>query len=70
MVAHKTRRKLNYLDKLVERVYRKILNKIIRFINGEPIRVVNTYDALDEIKTFISSQSGNNIKTIITNRIR
>lgn len=45
MVAHKTRRKLNYLDKLVARVYRKILNKIIWFINGEPIRVVNTYDA-------------------------
>ena len=26
-------------------VYRKILNTIIRLVNGEPIRVVNTYDA-------------------------
>ena len=32
--------------------------------------VYNSRKALDEIKTFISSQSGNNIKTIITNRIR
>ena len=31
------------------RAYRKILNKIIRFINGEPIRVVNTYDALSRV---------------------
>ena len=31
------------------RVYRKILNTIIRPVNGEPIRVVNTYDALSRV---------------------
>ena len=31
------------------RIYRKILNTIIRLVNGEPIRVVNTYDALSRV---------------------
>ena len=31
------------------RAYRKILNTIIRLVNGEPIRVVNTYDALSRV---------------------
>ena len=31
------------------KIYRKILNTIIRLVNGEPIRVVNTYDALSRV---------------------
>ena len=55
------------------RIYRKILNTIIRLVNGEPIRVVNTYDALsrvveelhpnEHISTYKYDMAGNVIET-------